>query len=210
LSQPEGASPAGLDWACLPIFPLGTVLFPGGALPLRVFEKRYVDMTRDCMRTGTPFGVCLIREGREVGAPAVPHDIGCLAEIHDWDMETPGVLSLSTRGSRRFRIRSTRAEPDGLVRAVATPLVDDPAVGLGTEFAGCVAILKLVLERVPAPMLAPPPHRFDDAGWVANRLAELLPIQLLARQRLMELENPVERLSIIRRYLGDQGLRQPS
>ena len=200
-------APSSPDWSTLPVFPLGTVLFPGGTLPLRVFEKRYVDMTRDCMRNGTPFGVCLIREGREVGAPALPHDIGCLAEIHDWDMQTPGVLSLVTRGTRRFRIRSTRAQDDGLVRAVAAPLDDDPEVATDESHAAIIALLKVILERVPA-AYRPETSRFESIGWVANRLAELLPIQPLARQRLMELDDPAERLVIIQRYLAEQGLRQ--
>ena len=80
------------DWSSLPIFPLGTVLFPGGALPLKGFEARYIDMTRECMKSGMPFGICLIKEGAEVGSPAVPHTIGCLATITDWDMQQLGVL----------------------------------------------------------------------------------------------------------------------
>ena len=200
-------APSSPDWSTLPVFPLGTVLFPQGVLPLRVFEKRYVDMTRECMRSGVPFGVCLIREGSEVGAPALPHEIGCLAEIHDWDMQTPGVLSLVTRGTRRFRIRSTRAQADGLVRAVAAPLDDDPVLATDDSHASVIALLKVVLERVPAAIRSLPPC-FDDVGWVANRLAELLPIQPLARQRLMELPDPAERMAIIQRYLAEQGLRQ--
>src|SRR6185503_19392245 len=101
----------------IPLFPLNTVLFPGGVLPLRVFEARYLDMTRDCMKSGTPFGVCLIHEGSEVGAPAVPRSVGCTATITDWDMQQLGVLNLRTRGERRFRILSSGANKQGLISA---------------------------------------------------------------------------------------------
>lgn len=198
----------GIAWADLPLFPLGTVLFPGGLLPLRVFEARYVDMTRECMRTGAPFGVCLIREGREVGAPAVPHEVGCLATITGWDMEQLGVLHLKTRGTRRFRIGSTRAEPDGLLRAAAEPMADDPATAVRPEYAGCADVLRALLAQLP-PEAVPAPHRFEDAGWLSNRLAEVLPVPALARQRLMELDSPDTRLSILHRFLSQQGLKAP-
>jgi Lon protease-like protein len=182
------------------------VLFPDGTLPLRVFEARYIDMTRECMKSGSPFGVCLIKEGREVGTPAVPHQIGCLAEIHDWDMEQLGVLSIRTRGTLRFRIHSTRHESNGLIRATAVPIEADAIIAVEEELAPCGAILKAILPKLPADYIAEP-HRFGDAGWLSNRLAEILPIQPLARQRLMELEDPGMRLTIIHRYLSEQGLK---
>ena len=194
------------DWKNLPIFPLGTVLFPSGSLPLKVFEARYVDMTRECMKAGTPFGVCLIKEGGEVGTPAVPHAIGCLASIADWDMQQLGVLQIKTRGSQRFRILSTRIESDGLIRAHAEPIADDPVTGVRAEFAGCMLLLKTVLPKLP-PELIPEPHDFDNATWLSNRLSEVLPIPALAKQKLMELENPDSRLEIIHKYLGQQGLK---
>jgi Lon protease-like protein len=96
------------------LFPLHTVLFPGGLLPLRVFEPRYMEMVSACLRGNEPFGVCLIREGREVGAPAVPHSVGCLARIAQWDMQQLGVLNIVARGERRFRIVERSVQPDGL------------------------------------------------------------------------------------------------
>src|SRR3982074_2077521 len=95
----------------LPLFPLNTVLFPGGRLPLQIFEQRYMEMAKACLRDGSPFGVGLSREGAEVGAPAMPMDIGCLARIVEWDMEQLGVLQISARGGRRFRILEPRARP---------------------------------------------------------------------------------------------------
>lgn len=194
------------DFTRLPIFPLGTVLFPGGALPLRVFEARYVDMTRECMKSGSPFGVCLIKEGAEVGTPAVPHEIGCLAEIHDWDMQQLGVLSIKTRGTRRFRIIESRVEPDGLIRAHAEPIEADAPTEIRAEFSQLSAILRDILPRVPVDMM-PEPHAFEDATWLSNRLSEVMPVPALAKQKLMELEDADMRLEIIYRFLGQQGLK---
>ena len=194
------------DWSQLPIFALGTVLFPGGLLPLRVFEARYVDMTRECMKRGTPFGVCLIKEGVEVGSPAVPHEVGCLAEIRDWDMQQLGVLHIKTAGTRRFRIESMQAKSDGLIQARAHPLEDDPSILVRPEFIACGAVLQSILPKLPAGVIAEP-YNFSDAGWLSNRLAELLPISPVAKQRLMELEDADMRLEIIQRFLGQQGLK---
>ena len=196
----------GPDWSKLPIFPLGTVLFPGGLLPLRVFEARYVDMTRECMKRGTPFGVCLIKEGAEVGSPAMPHAIGCLAEIRDWDMQQLGVLHLKTAGTHRFRIESMQAKSDGLIQASAQPIDDDASVVVRPEFVACGAILKSILPKLPAGVIAEP-YNFSDAGWLANRLAEVLPIPPVAKQRLMELGDADMRLEIIQRFLEQQGLK---
>ena len=194
------------DWANLPIFPLGAVLFPGGALPLKVFEARYVDMTRECMKAGMPFGVCLIKEGAEVGTPATPHEIGTLATITDWDMQQLGVLQIKTRGAQRFRIRSSHIEANGLIRAAAEPVADDAVTGVRAEFAGCMILLKALLPKVPADLILEP-HDFDNAAWLSNRLSELLPIPVLAKQKLMELEDPDTRLEIIHKFLGQQGLK---
>ncbi len=200
------AAGSGPDWSQLPIFPLGTVLFPGGLLPLRVFEARYVDMTRDCMKRGTPFGVCLIKEGVEVGSPAIPHSVGCLAEIRDWDMQQLGVLHIKTVGTRRFRIETMKAKSDGLIQAAARPIDDDARVVVRPEFVACGAILQSILPKLPAGMIAEP-YYFSDAGWLSNRLAEVLPIPPVAKQRLMELEDADMRLEIIQRFLEQQGLK---
>ena len=101
----------------VPLFPLHTVLFPGGLLPLRIFEQRYLEMAKDCLRAGTPFGVCLIREGAEVGAPATHEDLGCLARITQWDMQQLGLLQVIAQGGERFRVLARRVRADGLILA---------------------------------------------------------------------------------------------
>jgi hypothetical protein len=181
------------------------VLFPGGLLPLRVFETRYMDMTRECMKEQKPFGVCLIKSGREVGEPAVPEEIGCLAHIQDWDMRELGVLSLRTQGGQRFRIRDSVVSGDGLVRASIELIDPEPAAALPSEFAACANLLELVVADKSAAVFAEP-HRFDDATWVGYRLTEILPVPLAAKQRLLELDDSVLRLQILYRFLEQRGL----
>jgi uncharacterized protein len=204
MNEPPGGAP---DITNLPIFPLGTVLFPGGVLPLRVFEARYVDMTRECMKAGTPFGVCLIKSGAEVGVPAVPHETGCLATITDWDMTEPGILQIRTQGMQRFQLAQTRTEKNGLIRAQVTLLPPDEAVPVRAAFSSCALLLSALMPKLPAGAIAEP-HRFEESGWLANRIAELLPIQPLAKQKLMELQDPDARLEIIHKFLEQQGLKQ--
>lgn len=194
------------DWHNLPLFPLGTVLFPGGVLPLRVFEARYVDMLRERMKLAQPFGVCLIKEGPEVGGPAVPFETGCLASIVDFDMQQLGVLNIRTHGGGRFRVLETHSESNGLVRARTEALADDAMIAIPAQFGNCTLMLRAILPKLPTELVRTP-HQFDDAAWVSNRLAEILPIQALAKQRLMELTDPLMRLEIIHKYLAQQGLK---
>ena len=185
----------------IPIFPLSTVLFPGGSLPLRIFETRYMDMTRDCMKRGTEFGVCLIREGREVGEPAVPMLIGCTAGIVDWDMEQPGILQIRTVGRRRFRLLSSVPNSQGLLIGEAELLQDDPPAAVPGAHAECVRLLESIIEKHGAGVL-PQPHRLDDAGWVSYRLSEILPIPAPGKQRLLEIDDDIDRLEILQRLIA--------
>lgn len=191
----------------LPIFPLATVLFPGGALPLRVFEARYVDMVSERMRRASPFGVCLITRGGEVGEAAEHEPVGCLATIVDWDMEQPGVLQVRTRGGERFRVAARRVQDDGLVRADAQPLAPDPDGATGAEYAPCVALLRKIVDDLerresrPVSRRVLEPYDFESARWVGNRLCEFLPIPARAKQKLMELDDALARLSLVRDYL---------
>jgi uncharacterized protein len=189
----------------VPIFPLNAVLFPGGLLPLRVFEARYMDMTRDCMKRDAPFGVCLIREGSEVGSPAVPEGIGCLAKILEWDMQQQGILNIKTRGGQRFRILQSRAGPQGLISADVELIPPEAKAAVPEEFAPCARLLEMVVADQGKPIFAEP-HSFDDASWVGYRLAEILPVPLVAKQKLLELSDSLGRLSILQRFLESRGL----
>ena len=191
----------------VPIFPLNTVLFPGGLLPLRVFEARYMDMTRDCLKRGEPFGVCLIREGSEVGAPAVPEGVGCLAKILEWDMQQQGILNIKTRGGQRFRILERRTGAQGLSSAEVELIPPEASTAVPAQFASCARLLEMIVAD-QGKLIFAEPHAFNDASWVGYRLAEVLPVPLIAKQKLLELTDSLARLSILQRFLESRGLAE--
>ncbi|MBN8284787.1 LON peptidase substrate-binding domain-containing protein [Zoogloea sp.] len=194
-----------VDTVEIPLFPLGTVLFPEGVLPLKLFEARYLDMAARCMRANAPFGVCLIREGGEVGAPAVPYGVGSIARITGWDMDKPGLLFITTRGGERFRIVEQTTRPDRLLTAHIALLAEPPVQPVPAALGDVLPLLRAIVADAGEEVF-PTPHRFDDATWVGYRLAEILPIPVLARQRLLELDDPISRLEIIQAYLRQHKL----
>ena len=169
----------------LPIFPLGTVLFPDGLLPLRIFEQRYLDMTKACILDDAPFGVCFIRDGKEVGEPAEPFEIGCSARIAEWDMPHLGMFSLLCRGEQRFRIVERWVESRGLQRARVRPMEASPAQDLPARHAGLGVLLERIVQQVGANNF-PQPLRTGDAQWVARRLCETLPLESALKLRVLE------------------------
>lgn len=189
----------------LPIFPLQAVLFPGGTLPLRVFEARYMDMVSQCLRSGTLFGINLIAAGQEVGAPAQPYPVGVAAGIVSCDMDQPGVLDVVVRGLQRYRILDSEVSSAGLITARVEWLAEPAEVTLGGEFIRVVSVLAAIIADA-GDRHFPPPLHLDQAGWVGMRLAEVLPIPLRARQALMELDDPLSRVEIIQQYLEQHGL----
>lgn len=199
------AAPAAAERIEIPLFPLKSVLFPGGTLALRVFEKRYLDMSADCLRRQAPFGVCLIASGHEVGEPAQPHAVGTLAHVASWDMEELGILQLGVRGGRRFRILATRGAADGLVRAEVELLPEGPVVAVPAALRALLPILEKVAADI-GPEKMPLPHDWSDAAWVGYRLSEVMPVQLLAKQKLLELDDAVSRLEILFKFLAQRGL----
>jgi hypothetical protein len=189
--------------AALPLFPLQTVLFPEGLLELKIFETRYLDLMARCMREQLPFGVIALRSGGETargpaGAPVALFDVGTLAELIEVDSPEANILLIRCRGGQRFRLGATRQEADGLWVGEATPVADDPAVAPSPSHTGVVKSLVDAVAALSAqgaePFLAP--HRFDDAGWVANRWCEILPLPLDAKHRLLNLD-PLSRLDIV-------------
>jgi hypothetical protein len=190
----------------LPIFPLGTVLFPGGELVLRIFEPRYVAMVRRSLAGNTPFGICLIRAGFEVGTAAIPHDIGCTARISRWEEPAEDRFLIRVRGENRFRIATRDVAGDGLISARVTLLEPPDPLPLPARFAPLRAMLEDAIERVGAEHF-PAPQRLDDADWVACRIAEHLPITPERRQQLLEQDEPMQRLETIARILAE--LRDP-
>lgn len=189
----------------MPIFPLNTVLFPGGMLPLRVFEARYMDMARECLKSKAPFGVCRIVEGREVGDPATPANIGCAAHIAECDMQQLGVLNLLTRGGQRFRIMERSVSARGLVQARVKWLPAEPDATIPEQYAGCVALLKAIAGDGRFGHLAAQ-GQFDSASWVGYRLSEVLPIPLRIKQQLLEIEGAIPRLLVLQEFLQQRGV----
>jgi len=185
------------------IFPLNTVLFPDGLLPLKVFEQRYIEMTKACLSEKRPFGVCLIKEGREVGTAAVPEPVGCLAAIEQWDMPQLGVFQLVARGGGRFRIREMRVAPNHLISAEVEPIPPDAAAGEVDPL--CREVLQAIVDKVGAERFSTP-LRLDDAAWVGFRLAEVLPLEARVKQELLELTDAGKRLERLHALLVKQGV----
>lgn len=179
----------------IPLFPLNIVLFPCGPLPLRIFETRYVDMVRRCMREGEGFGVVLIREGQEAG-PAETFDVGTLAKIVDFDQLPDGLLGLHCVGERRFRILQRRREADGLNVGDVEWLEPEPAVAVPDRHARLAQLLGGVLPQL-GEAYAGVALQLEDAAWVGHRLAEILPMDLADKQFCLELDDPLRRLDVL-------------
>jgi len=193
----------------LPLFPLRTVLFPGGLLPLKVFEQRYIDMTKACLRDARPFGVCLITRGDEVarGDGEMPEiaTIGTLARIGDVDMPQMGILHVATEGGSRFQVRSHASDARGILVASVAMLDDEPRHALAETYAPLARLLQVIATRL-GPRNFPSDTRYDDASWVGYRLAELLPLPLSIKQSMLEVSDANVRLAALAQFLERQGV----
>jgi uncharacterized protein len=181
--------------ASLALFPLHVVLFPGGPLPLRIFETRYVDMVRNCMRTSSNFGVVLIRVGNEVG-PAQTFQVGTAASIVDFHQLSDGLLGLSCLGGQRFRIKTSSVQADGLHVAGVEFLRAEPTLSVPARHAALADLLGSVLPQL-GEGYAHMDMKLDDAAWVGHRLAEILPIPPAQKQFCLELDDPIQRLEFL-------------
>ncbi len=198
-----------LDTTEIPLFPLRSVLFPGGYLPLRIFEPRYLDMVQRCHAQGQAFGVVALTEGHEVRQREGEgfrreafHAVGTLARIEHFAHEQPGLIQIRTRGTRRFELQASRCLSHGLWVGTPVLLHEDTSVPVPDDLRGAARQLQDLLvswqdRAVAADLPLQPPHHWDDAGWLANRWAELLPMPLDERQRLMALDNPLLRLELV-------------
>lgn len=187
------------------LFPLQVVLFPGSLLPLKIFEQRYLDMAAACMKEGKPFGICLIASGEETGKAAEPHAVGTLAEIDSWEMEQLGILNVNVRGSQRFRILDQHFGSDQLLAGRVEIIADNGPLAMPSERQRLLPLLRRVVKDLGNERI-PEPHRYDDAEWVGYRITEILPIQNLAKQKLLELEDPLARLEILEKFLDQRKL----
>lgn len=187
----------------IPLFPLGTVLFPGGVLPLRIFEPRYLTMIGNCMREGIGFGVVLITEGRESGEAAQFHPVGTLARIEDFDQLEDGHLGVTCRGDHRFRVLSSQVQEDQLITAAIEPLQENEIPSLPDEYQKMQAFLRELYQREDlktwAETIQPD---WNNGHWLACRLIEVLPLANQGRQALLEMESG-DRLANLARVMND-------
>ncbi|MDM0043577.1 LON peptidase substrate-binding domain-containing protein [Variovorax dokdonensis] len=208
------------DLIALPLFPLGSVLFPDGLLPLRVFELRYLQMVNQAHQLQSPFGVVALTHGSEVRVAGAEverfSDVGTLAEITHYEALQPALLRIECRGTRRFRIHESEQQKNGLWIAKVQWMADDVAVSIPEDLLPCAQALRQVIatlemrEQAPAQDAVrspiPTPHRLDDCGWVANRWCELLPMPPELKQRMMALDNPLMRLELVDDLLARSGI----
>ena len=194
----------------LPLFPLQMVMFPDALLDLRIFEARYLDLMSECMRTRQSFGVICLKAGAEAGrqpGAVQMEDVGVLALLDDVDADEPGILHVRCHGGARFRVQGKpRQRDNGLWVTQAEVLPPDTVRLPGPAMLHTVQALAEAIKKLQASDRVPfaAPYRLDEAGWVANRWCELLPITLAAKQKLMALDDPVIRLSLVDGFLRDK------
>lgn len=186
----------------IPLFPLNTVLYPGGPLPLRVFEPRYLDMVSHSMKTETPIGVILIKEGHEVGPAPEVYDVGTLAEITYWHKRTDGLLGITLTGTQRFKIQDIQIQKSQLISADIELIDNIDVMAIDDDSNYLVSILVNILEQLDPPFKTIE-RQLDDAEWLSARLLELLPAELKVKQALLESNSIAERLATIDLILKD-------
>ncbi|HEX4481607.1 MAG TPA: LON peptidase substrate-binding domain-containing protein [Rudaea sp.] len=185
----------------IPLFPLNAVLFPGGPLSLRIFEQRYLDMVRDCARTGSGFGVCMILHGREASEVAVPAAVGTLARIVDFYTMPDGLLGIRAEGGERFHVDHSRVRDNGLAHGSVQFWETEPAMELPPEYGLLGTILERLFEKSSSEFAKASRAYYDDASWVGFRLAEALPLENRERQHLLQMTDPIARLDQLMHYL---------
>jgi len=198
----------------MPLFPLSTVLFPDGVLPLQVFEVRYLDMIGRCLTDNMPFGVVLLTHGNEVRRPDGDGErfvaSGTVASVVESSTETPGLMQVSCRGGARFNVITAEQRVNGLWMAEAELIEDDRSIRIPSELQGAADALDRVLNSLhdvpPERWPVQPPFRLDDCGWVANRWCELLPLPNGQKHNMLMLDNPVIRLELLHDVLDEHGL----
>lgn len=212
MNTPRAPLPPGAPLPDLPLFPLGTVLFPGGLLPLRIFEARYLDLMSHCLRNDAVFGVVTLIQGAEVrtaqGDSARFETVGCLARLISCDSPQPGILQVRCEGVQRFECHASTPQRDGLWRSAAVALEPDAAGPPTADLASAARALGQAIMTLEAQGQRPfqTPHQLDDAGWVANRWCEILPLPLPTRHKLMALTDPWVRLQLVDGFLRRHGI----
>ena len=199
----------------MPLFPLNTVLFPDGYLPMQIFEVRYLDLIRNCLRTKTPFGIISLLEGNEVRKPneaPMFAEVGTLAEVIDCDAPVPTLLKIQTKGSERFKLFSCEQRKNGLWMGQIERIAADVAIEVPEHLQASSDTLAALIETLETSDLSPEqipvkaPLQLNDCGWVANRWCELMPLEKKTKLQLLALDNPLLRLELINDELEERGL----
>ena len=187
----------------LPLFPLSSIVLPGGQLPLRIFEPRYLSMVRGCLKTESDFGICLIEKGSEVGELSTPYPYGTRVHIVDWDVDDSGLLMIVTQGVQRFRTVDTSVTADGYLLGEVELLSVEQEAPVPPEYSGLAELLQRALENV-GPLMEYKASDFTDAVWVSSRLVELLPMSAAERHDFVAIGDPLERLAMLQLYIDKQ------
>jgi len=180
----------------IPLFPLSTVVLPGGQLPLRLFEPRYIDMVKNCFKTSTGFGVCLIKDGADTGQPAQPYSQGTLVEIVDFDQGSDGLLHITTEGQQEFSLLSYTTNNDGLLIGEVQLHEQGSPTKMNAEYKKLAQKLAILLQYVE-PNIRYADKQMDNADWVCNRLIELLPLSSESKFELLQLPDNTSRLNAL-------------
>ena len=189
----------------VPLFPLNLVVCPGGLLPLRIFEARYLDMVKHCLRNQSPFAVVtVLPQDKSMAEAHLPFaEVGTLVDIIEADVTTVGLMWIRCVGQRRIKVHAATSLADGLIMGDVTDIANDIALPIPEDLVIISHSLRRLLESLPSQGVLPEdipvmlPYQFNDAAWVANRWVELLDIPLLQKQRLMQQESPILRLEMI-------------
>ena len=180
----------------IPLFPLNTVLFPGGQLPLRIFEPRYLDMVSDCMKHESDFGICSIKSGSETGMAPEIYNIGTLCDISYFNMQSDGLLGITANGKQRFQIIDKTVMDNQLIVATIEELEMEPSVPIELKYAPTVTLLENLFQQLGQPYTRMKKH-YECCSWVSSRLTELLPIELAKKQAFLEMDDPLSRIEAI-------------
>tara|TARA_X000001036_G_scaffold121809_2_gene115342 strand:- start:2134 stop:2709 length:576 start_codon:yes stop_codon:yes gene_type:complete len=183
----------------IPIFPLSSITFPGGYMPLRIFETRYIDMVKDCVKNNTGFGISLSKPNN-----IDYYDVGTYCKISDWEQMDDGLLGITIRGKYRYRITNSGAQSDGLIRADIEHMDEPSFVDVPKELMPYSDFLKNILEQYPKFYHDEAPKYFTESGWVGSRLAEILPMPLDEKQVILEIEDYLVRLYRIKDYIDSK------
>ena len=186
----------------LPLFPLNSVLFPGGVLPLRIFEPRYLDMVKNCVKDNTEFVICLIREGKEVGQDAQHFNVGTACQIVDWETLPDGLLGVTAKGQRRVKITNPDVQSNNLLVGETESIIEEDDAELPEQFTEWAQLISIIMAKLGKPFTELE-RNITSSHWVAARLTEYLPFEVKVKQRILEIDHPLVRLEHLRESLND-------